>query len=105
MVYIFIFQIIAASYGDGDFILVQKLVQISKEKYKIRFLCPKAVLQIGIKSEGGIRRLLDLCGRWTNLKLTDADQKTIRHQLDSYCRKVLHDESCTIKKQFARRGE
>ena len=39
------------------------------------------------------------------MNLTDADQKTIRHQFDSYCRKVLRDESCTIKKQFARRGE
>ena len=31
--------------------------------------------------------------------------KTVRHQFDSLCRKVLREESRNYKKQFARRAE
>ena len=31
--------------------------------------------------------------------------KTVRHQFDSICRKVLRDESRNYKKQLARRAE
>lgn len=39
------------------------------------------------------------------MKLTPSEMKTVRHQFDTICRKVLRDESRTIKKQLARRSE
>jgi len=39
------------------------------------------------------------------LKLSPYQKKTVRHQFDSLCRKVLRDESRNYKKQLARRAE
>jgi RNA polymerase sigma factor (sigma-70 family) len=39
------------------------------------------------------------------LKLLPSQMKTVRHQFDSICRKVLRDESRNYKKQLARRAE
>jgi len=39
------------------------------------------------------------------LKLSPSQMKTVRHQFDSICRKVLRDESRNYKKQLARRAE
>ncbi len=39
------------------------------------------------------------------MKLSPSQMKTIRHQFDSLCRKVLRDESRNYKKQLARRAE
>ena len=39
------------------------------------------------------------------MKLSPSQMKTVRHQFDSICRKVLRDESRTYKKQLARRAE
>ena len=39
------------------------------------------------------------------MKLSPYQKKTVRHQLDSLCRKVLRDESRNYKKQLARRAE
>lgn len=39
------------------------------------------------------------------MKLSPYQKKTVRHQFDSLCRKVLRDESRNYKKQLARRAE
>ena len=39
------------------------------------------------------------------MKLSPSQMKTVRHQFDSICRKVLRDESRNYKKQLARRAE
>lgn len=39
------------------------------------------------------------------MKLSPSQMKTVRHQFDSICRKVLRDESRNYKKQLARRSE
>lgn len=39
------------------------------------------------------------------MKLSPSQMKTLRHQFDSICRKVLRDESRNYKKQLARRAE
>ena len=39
------------------------------------------------------------------MKLSPSQMKTVRHQFDSICRKVLRDESRNDKKQLARRAE
>lgn len=39
------------------------------------------------------------------MKLLPSQMKTVRHQFDSICRKVLRDESRNYKKQLARRAE
>ena len=39
------------------------------------------------------------------MKLSPSQMKTVRHQFDSLCRKVLGEESRNYKKQFARRAE
>ena len=39
------------------------------------------------------------------MKLSASEMKTVRHQFDSLCRKVLREESRNIKKQLARRAE
>ena len=39
------------------------------------------------------------------MKLSPSQMKTVRHQFDSLCRKVLRDESRNYKKQLARRAE
>ena len=39
------------------------------------------------------------------MKLSPSQMKTVRHQFDSICRKVLWDESRNYKKQLARRAE
>lgn len=39
------------------------------------------------------------------MKLPPSQMKTVRHQFDSICRKVLRDESRNYKKQLARRAE
>lgn len=39
------------------------------------------------------------------MKLSPSQMKTVRHQFDSICRKVLRDESRNYKKQLARRTE
>ena len=39
------------------------------------------------------------------MKLSPSQMKTVRHQFDSLCRKVLREESHNYKKQFARRAE
>jgi len=39
------------------------------------------------------------------LKLSPSQMKTVRHQFDSLCRKVLREESRNIDKQLARRAE
>ena len=39
------------------------------------------------------------------MKLSPSQKKTVRHQFDSICRKVLRDESRNYKKQLARRAE
>ena len=39
------------------------------------------------------------------MKLSPSQMKTVRHQFDSLCRKVLREESRNYKKQFARRAE
>lgn len=39
------------------------------------------------------------------MKLSPSQMKTVRHQFDSLCRKVLREESRNIDKQLARRAE
>lgn len=39
------------------------------------------------------------------MKLSPSQMKTVRHQFDSLCKKVLRDESRNIDKQLARRAE
>ena len=39
------------------------------------------------------------------MKLSPSQMKTVRHQFDSICRKVLRDESRNYKKRLARRAE
>ena len=39
------------------------------------------------------------------MKLSPSQMKTVRHQFDSICRKVLRDESRNYKRQLARRAE
>ena len=39
------------------------------------------------------------------MKLSPYQKKSVRHQFDSLCRKVLRDESRNYKKQLARRAE
>lgn len=39
------------------------------------------------------------------MKLSPSQMKTVRHQFDSICRKVLRDESRNYKKQLVRRAE
>lgn len=39
------------------------------------------------------------------MKLSPSEMKTVRHQFDSICRKVLRDESRNYKKQLSRRAE
>jgi len=39
------------------------------------------------------------------LKLSPSQMKTVRHQFDSLCKKVLRDESRDIDRQLARRAE
>lgn len=39
------------------------------------------------------------------MKLSPSQMKTVRHQFDSLCRKVLREESRSIDKQLARRAE
>ena len=39
------------------------------------------------------------------MKLSPYQKKTVRHQFDCLCRKVLRDESRNYKKQLARRAE
>lgn len=39
------------------------------------------------------------------MKLSPSQMKTVRHQFDSICRKVLRDESRNYKKHLARRAE
>ena len=39
------------------------------------------------------------------MKLSPSQKKTVRHQFDSICRKVLRDESRNYKKRLARRAE
>lgn len=39
------------------------------------------------------------------MKLSPSQKKTVRHQFDSICRKVLRDESRNYKRQLARRAE
>ena len=39
------------------------------------------------------------------MKLSPSQMKTVRHQFDSLCRKVLREESRNYMKQFARRAE
>lgn len=39
------------------------------------------------------------------MKLSPSQTKTVRHQFDSICRKVLRDESRNYKKRLARRAE
>lgn len=39
------------------------------------------------------------------LSLSQSQMKTVRHQFDSLCRKVLREESRNIEKQSARRSE
>lgn len=39
------------------------------------------------------------------MKLSPSQRKTVRHQFDSLCRKVLREESRNIDKQLARRAE
>ena len=39
------------------------------------------------------------------MKLSPSQMKTVRHQFDSFCRKVLREESRNYKKQLVRRAE
>ena len=39
------------------------------------------------------------------MKLSSSQMKTVRHQFDSFCRKVLREESRNYKKQLVRRAE
>ena len=72
----------------------------------ISLTLPKVALPNGIEAKGVLSRLPRF-GREVNrlLELTPSQKKTVRHQFDSYCRKVLREEARDYMRSLVRKGE